>query len=350
MSDYSNTIRQGTPDQIANDLNYPWLKMLANRKDIYCHFYANWQSIPLPDGYDYYLVVYKHENVDLDWIKRQHVKGKIVVVFPGNAYDVDIPNVEFVGYAHLHKDLGKMIDMFGIHPSNPHKNYKFSIVCNRVTQSKIWVTTKLLESETDSLIILNTKWIEGKNVHNWNPTGVSLLDNLTRTFKEKYVHLNLTDDFDKSSDNHFNKNANPWQPLYTDTALHIVGGSFHYSYMGDYTYPGPDIDEKTLKCLLAGVPFLPAMQFDVYNYLSEFGLRFDYGFDTSFDADSGNLTRFVKLCKLIDKLSKWSIEEIISATADATEHNKQHIISGKFAEQCDQYNEIQTEKILKALQ
>lgn len=350
MYDYSDSIQRGTADELSKDLVYPWRELLIGRQDIYCSFYTDWSSDSLPNGYDYYLVVYKTENIDVNWLQNQQVQGKIVVVFPGFNYDLQIPNVEFIEYAHLHKDLQSMIELFGVQQSKPDKKHKFSTVCNRVTQSKIWITTQILENDPTSLVILNTDWIERKNVHNWESTGVSLLDNLTKTFRKKYINLNLTDSFDKVADNQFNKNANPWQPLYTDTALHIVGGSFHYSFMGDYTYPGPDIDEKTLKCLLAGVPFLPAMQFDVYNYLTQFGLRFDYKFDTSFDSDSGNLTRFENLCNLIHDLSKWSIREIVSATADATQHNKEHILTGKFAEQCDQYNETQLQKIFKALQ
>ena len=347
---FSQPLWQGIATQFDRPDVYPWMANLMNRSDIFCSFWSHWFTPDLPPGYDYYLVTYHIETINLHWLKQQKVDGKIIVVFPGKSYDLNITNVELIGYTELHNDLNKMISWFGIQEINTNKKYKFSTICNRITQGKIWSTTQILESEPNSPVILNPDWIEEKNVHNWEPTGVVFLDNLTHVFKEKYINLKLSDNFVNQTDNNQRVNSNPWQPYYTDTALHVVAGSFHYSYMGDYTYPGPDIDEKTLKCLLAGIPFLPAMQFDVYNYLSEFGLRFDYGFDTSFDSDPGNLTRFEKLCKLIDELSQWSIEEIVSATADATVHNKQYIISGKFAEQCNKYNEIQIQKIYKALQ
>lgn len=331
---------------------YPWMHELKNRTDVYCSFWAGWDKTELPTGYNFYLITYHIETIDYDYLVEQsaRVDGKIVVVFPGRSYDVNLSNVTLIGYIELHNDLSKMIEWFGVQDTNPNKQYKFSTVCNRVSQGKAWTTTQVLESEPNSLVILNPDWIEDKNVHNWELTGFEFLDNLTNTFREKYINMKLSDGFDNSKDNNQRINSNPWQPLYTDTALHIVAGSFHYSYMGDYTYPGPDIDEKTLKCLLAGVPFLPAMQFEVYDYLSSFGLRFDYDFDTSFDSDPGNLTRFQKLCILIDELSNWSINDIVAATRDATEHNKQHIVSGEFAKQCDQYNQQQVQKIFEALQ
>ena len=328
---------------------YPWMEKIKNRTDIFCSFWCHWATPDLPNGYDYYLVTYHIETVNLDWIKKQQVDGKIIVVFPGKSYGLEFPNVEFIGYTELHNDLHKMIDWFGVQDTNQNKKYKFSTICNRVSQGKIWTTTQILESEPNSLLILNTDWIEDKNVHNWTPCGVKYLDNLTNTFKNKYIDKKIVDDFNNETDNNQRKNSNPWQPYYTDSALHIVAGSFHYSFMDNYIYPGPDIDEKTLKCLLAGIPFLPAMQFDVYNYLSIFGLNFDYKFDTSFDSDPGNLTRFEKLCKLIDKLSKMEIEEIVQSTSDATNHNREHILNGTFAKTCNEYNQQQVEKIFKAL-
>ena len=341
---------KGIPEDFPYHDFYPWVKKLPKDKNIYCSFWCHWQSPDLIKGYDYYIVTYYTENINYEWLTNQKVDGKIIVIFPGRSYDCKISNVELIGYIGLHNDLNKIINWFGKKKINLNKQYKFSTICNRVTQGKIWTTTQILESESNSLVIHNPNWLEEKNVHHWIPTGNVYLDNLTNKYKEKYINLNLCDNFDKIKDNNQRINSNPWQPYYTDTALHIVGGSFHYSYMGDFTYPGPDIDEKTLKCLLAGVAFIPAMQFDVYNYLSKFGFIFDYNFDTSFDSDPGNLTRFEKICRLIDLLSNWSIEEIVNATKHSTSHNQEHILSGNFAKECNQYNQQQIEKIYSALQ
>ena len=357
--DFSEKNWQGPATDFSRFDIYPWINELPNKEKVFCSLWADWWQKDLPPGYEYYLVVWHTENVDLRWLKQQVklTKGKIIAVFDGEPYNVKIPGVEFIGYTELHNDLNKLLKWFGNQEVNNIKKYKFSTVCNRVSQGKIWTTTQLLErAAADSLIILHTDWIEDENVHNWKESGNQYLDNLTNIFKEKYINLEISDGFDNSL--HRLKHTitgNPWQPIYTDCALHVVAGSFHYSFMMDdvipypYIHPGPDIDEKTLKCLIAGIPFLPGMQFEVYKYLEKFGLRFDYGFDTSFDLDQGNLSRFEKLCKLISELSNWSIDNLISATHDATKFNKQHIISGDFYHLCNEYNQQQIEKIYKAL-
>lgn len=347
---FSPSSWQGPANKFEQLDVYHWMQELLHRKDIFCSFWNEWDTPDLPPDYNYYLVTYHIENIDLEWLQKQKVAGKIVVVFPGRSYSLQLPNIEFIGYTELHNDLNKMIDWFGVQHIQQDKKYKFSTICNRITQGKIWTTTQILECEPNSLLILNTDWIEDKNVHNWEPTGMHFLDNLTKVFREKYINLKLSDNFDNNTDNNQRINSNPWQSYYTDAALHVIAGSFHYSYMGDYTYPGPDIDEKTLKCLLAGTAFLPAMQFEVYDYLKQFGFEFDYKFDTSFDSDPGNLTRFEKLCKLIDELSKWTIGDIVSATEKSSLYNQQHILNGNFADACNQYNQKQVEKIYKALQ
>lgn len=328
---------------------YPWMALLSDREDIFCSLWSRWGTPDLPQGYDYYLVSYHTETIDLNWLKNQTVDGKIIVLFPGKDYNLSIPNIQFISYMELHNDLDKMIKWHGYHKTPQEKKNKFGTVCNRVTQSKIWTTTQILESESNSLIILNPDYFKNKNVHNWELTGVDFLDNLTNIFRKKYINLKLSDGFDNNKDNVQRVSSNPWQPLYTDVALHIVAGSFHYSLMNDYIYPGPDIDEKTLKCLLAGVAFLPGMQFEVYNWLEKFGLQFNYKFDTCFDSDEGNLSRFETLCKLIDTLSHWTNTEIIDATKDSTQFNLDFILSGGFKKECDKFNNTQIEQLMSAL-
>lgn len=353
---FSKPYWQGKASEFEQYNVYPWMTSLSHRNDIFCAFWCDWYQGQLPQGFDYYILTYHIEQINLEWLKKQEVDGKIIVVFPGRDYNLKVPNVTFIGYTELHNDLNQMIEWHGIQDIPLDKKYKFSTICNRITQSKIWTTTQILESEPNSLVILNKDWLQSKNIHNWNPTGTEYLDRLTEIFRKKYINLNLSDSFDNKKDNYQQKNSCPWQPYYTDTAIHIVAGSFHYSYMHDsdskegYIYPGPDIDEKTLKCLLAGIPFLPGMQFEVYDYLSSFGLNFDYNFDTSFDKDPGNISRFENLCKLIHCLSQWSIDEIISATKESTEYNKHCILDKTFEKACNEYNRQQIEKIYKSLQ
>lgn len=344
----------GTPDTFSRFDVYPWMSLLPKDKKIYCCFWQTWDSVDLPAGYDLYIISYHIENVNLPWLNQQRslVDGKFVVLFPGNSYSCDLPNTEFISYNSWHLDIEKIISWHGVAEANTVKKYKFSAVCNRTTQSKIWVTTKLLESSSPSLILHNPFFLEDKNVHSWKTTGNTMLDNLTQIYLEKYRNVSLTDDFDQY--NHQIKNSNPWQPLYTDTALHFTNGSFHYSYMEEqgkkYLYPGPDIDEKILKCLVAGIPFVACGQFEIYKTLSQLGLEFDYGFDLSWDCDPGNLTRFQKICELVDTLNDISIEELTAMTKKSTLHNKEFVCKQGFFSKCEQQRKFAIEKIFASIE
>ena len=342
----------GEPKNFTHHDLYPWVKKLPVNKNIFCLFWANWHNkIDLPNGYDYYIVSYQIENVDLEWLTQQQEKcnGQFIVLHPGYSYDCQLNNTTFITYTWLHQDLDKMISWWGVNPIPTNKKYKFSAICNRISQSKIWVTTKLLEtSREDSLIILNS-WLELKNVHNWQPTGNTNLDKLTDVYRTKYQTLELKDDFDQKKDNNQRRNSNPYQPVYQDSALHFVNGSFHYSQMTDYIWPGPDIDEKTLKCLLGGVAFIPCAQFETYKFLQDLGLEFDYDFDTSWDQDPGNLTRFDRICQLIDDLAQYSPTALLAKTQESTEFNRNFILDKKFHRNCEQINQQSLDQLFSLL-
>lgn len=337
---------------------YPWVKFLPSDKKIFCSFWSNWENnIDLPTGFDYYLISYHVENINLDWLSNQRIRttGKFIVLFPGNAYEYQLDNTEFISYIDWHEDIRKIVNWHGYKPATNSKKFKFSAVCNRITQSKVWVTTKLLEtSAEESLILHHPDNLKNKNVHNWIHTGNANLDLLTEIYIKKYQNLTLSDNFNPKTDNCQRINSDPWQPQYTDTALHFTNGSFHYSYMIEdtisYIYPGPDIDEKTLKCLVSGTPFIACGQFEIYKTLSNFGLNFDYDFDLTWDNDPGNISRFDKICNLIDYLLDFSTEDIIAMTSRATLHNLEFVRKGGFYQQCEQAKLLSIEKIFDCIQ
>jgi hypothetical protein len=339
---------EGTQDTIPLIIGYEWIKKLPN-KQIYFALFQRWPKQNLPSGYDYYIMSFHLEAVDLDWLKKQQVSGTIIVLHDGNNYNLNLPGVCFLSYFYWHYQLDLMYQWFG-HKQKSKPSYKFSAVCNRISQSKIWVTTKLLESaRPSSLIALNT-WLEEKNVHGWQPTGNDTLDSLTEIFRTIYLgQVIKVDDFDNATQNSQHITGNPWQPLYTDSVIHFTNESFHYSSMQEnnlsYTWPGPFITEKTLKCLLAGTAFVPVGQFDTYGVLSTLGLKFDYGFDTKWDRDPGNLSRFQSIVQLIDTLNQFDIDHLQMVTKDSNQHNQNHVISGQFGKQCQQRNNATIEKI-----
>jgi len=347
----------GEPKDFEYTDIYPWVKLLPKNQKIFCSFWQNWNNPhDLPPGHDFYIISYHIENINLAWMTQQRskVNGKFIVLFPGNSYDYHLENTEFISYCDWHRDIEKMLEWHGYRETPKFKKFKYSAICNRITQSKVWVTTKLLETaSSNSLILHNSRRLENKNVHNWELSGNNTLDRLTEIYCRKYRDLLISDGFDTKLDNIQRINSNPWQTQYIDTALHFTNGSFHYSYMTEndhaYIYPGPDIDEKTLKCLVAGVPFIACGQFEIYKTLSQLGLEFNYGFDLSWDNDQGNLSRFEKICNLIDVLNQYTQEEIIAMTEKSTLHNKEFVCKKGFYAVCEKIKKLSVEKIFDCL-
>jgi hypothetical protein len=338
---------EGTQDTIPSLTGYEWIKKLPDRR-IYFALFQRWPTITkstqnLPAGYDYYIVSFHLEAVDIAWLKKQQVTGPIIVLADGQSYNLKIPGVYFLTFFYWHYQFEQMHKWFGIKEKiNP--KYKFSAVCNRISQSKLWITTKLLNVAKESSLIILNPWLEEKNVHGWQTTGNAKLDQLTDLFRDQYLGQEIKiDDFDTVWDYRPKILGNPWQPLYQDCVVHFTNESFHYSAMIEdgekYTWPGPFITEKTLKCLLGGTAFVPVGQFETYRTLENLGLQFDYDFDTAWDSDPGNISRAESIINLIDELNQYSVEQLVNKTQDSSRYNQNHILSGKFFDQCQQKNE-----------
>lgn len=333
---------------------YPWIQKINRNKKVYCVLWAHWELLDLPSGYDYYLITFPLENINLQWLEDQRCKvdGRFVIIHSGKNYDYTLDNACFITYIEWHHHLDQMIDFHDVYPTKKQKKYKFSAICNRVTQSKAWIAAKLLDVSPDEALVYTNVWIEPKNVHHWELTGNKVLDNLTKLYRERHENSVNNDGFTQFGDQRYN--SNPWHDIYTNTALHFVLSSFHYSFMVSrdqktYIYPGPDIDEKTLKCLLGGIPFIACGQYDIYSHLQHVGFQFDYGLDLSFDSDPGNLSRFEKITKLIDDLSSMPKEEIVDITEKSTRHNKEYIIKKGLHAKCEQLKMVAVEQILEEL-
>jgi len=332
----------GTKEKIQMYSGYEWIKKLPDKK-IYFALFQSWFNIhDLPAGYDYYIVSFHLEVINIPWLEKQQVTGPIIVLADGQGYNTKIPGVCFLPFYYWHYQTQKMQEWFGIKEKVTPK-YKFSAVCNRVTQSKVWITTKLLETAKESSLIVLNSWIEEKNVHGWQATGNVKLDQLMQLFQQKYLGQEIKiDNFENATQNKQSITGTPWQPLYQDCAVHFTNESFHYSGMVEdekkYIWPGPFLTEKTLKCLLGGTAFVPVGQFETYRTLETLGLQFDYDFDTAWDLDSGNLSRAESIVNLIDSLNQYSAEQLLSKTQESTQYNQNYILSNKFFDRCQQKN------------
>jgi hypothetical protein len=353
------------PDSYYGELKFPlewpelnWLHLLP--KNTYLALWVNLPScsdrkIKLPIGRPLYVVSFHQERFDSDWIleQTQNINAPIIILCDESTYDFPLPaNVYVYKFYSRHHHIDQIIQWF---PEKQPRNikYKVSNICNRVTQSKLIVFTALMEYLLrEDLLVKLGDWVELKNVHDWQETGNQVLDHLTDIFKNQYLgKIIKIDEFNNQVHNIQGINSNPWQPVYTEAALHFTSESYHYSLMhtehGQFIMPGPAFSEKTFKCLIAGTPFVPVGQFESYKHLTELGLKFDYGdIDLSWDNDPGNLTRMSSIVELIKSLRKYGIADIVEMTRDSSEHNTEHIWSGKLKKLCQEHNEKIANKIL----
>jgi hypothetical protein len=310
------------------------------------HLHSQWHSSDhqLPKGYKYYVLSWHGEYMDHEWIKAQNITEPVIVLHDWNHYiPSSLPdNFITIRWIHWHYPLEKMVEWFGTKYTK-NIRYKASAFCNRITQSKVWITTALLNylDETQRLISLSD-WLEEKNVHHWEPTGNTMLDDLQNNFRTNWIGKKISIDNFINDQNFQRYTANPAHPAYQECALHFTNESWHYSLMQEqnkkYIFPGPNFSEKTLKCLLGGTAFIPVGQFDVYRTLNQLGMQFDYEFDVSFDQDPGNISRAEKIVNLIRSLDQYTANDLFEMTRKSSQHNQEHIVSRDFFNLCESKN------------
>lgn len=331
-----------------NDIIFP--------KKTYFHLHGHWNpDYNLPDEYDLYIVSWHLEHIDFDWINRQSRSKKIIVLSDLNDYQYPWPqNVFYVRWIYWHIAIDQMIELFGLQ-DNKVIGYKASAFCNRITQSKLIITTALLEYLTpDEILVSLSDWLEEKNVHFFQKTGRADIDALVDIFRAKYQGMSKRIDDFTNDFNFQHHTANPYTVAYQQTALHFTNESFHYSLMQlsdgqECIIPGPHLSEKTFKCLLGGTAFISVGQFDVYRTLTDLGLMFDYDIDLSFDQEPGNLTRLSLIVDLIKELKNRDTLVLYQSTKNSTEHNRQQILNGNFFKNCEDHNSRSLEKIKSLL-
>lgn len=330
--------------QDINDSRMTWLNELG--QNVYCALWQSWPTHDLPKGYSKYVISFHLEAVDVEWLKHQAsmIESTIIVLSDSNYYDCPFPsNVKCYTYYWWHYQLKQLQEWF---PNPVYKDikYKFSNICNRITQSKLLVTTVLLElAREDSLIKLST-W-EGHDSRIKSPNA--RLEEIRELFYSKYFGTIIDLDDSKEFKNIQSYSANPWTPLYQNSAIHLTNESFHYSYMGDYTYPGPFLTEKTLKCLAGATGFIVVGQFDTYNTLSQLGLKFNYGFDITYDQDPGNLTRLEKIVNILREMCNLNKHDLFELTKTSAEYNQKIIQDGIFYHNCIEHNDKIQQQICK---
>ena len=352
----------GEVDKITNFGFHPWIENLKG-KSVFVSLSTSWpvdtSSLPvdlMPRGYKYY--IFSGDSVMLSWIDQmaEYLQAPVIYLSLPKTYDYRSlsPNVHFFPFTFLHQMCSK-IQQLDTTTTNKNIKYKVSALTQRVTQSKaiIFSAIKKYLDAQDCLLSLNSTNIALKNVHNWEPTGNSLCDEMMEEFFNNWQNqIFAVDDFFL---NHTEYKQNSFNhPAYTQAALNFAQESYHYSLQHNngrqYICPGPFLSEKTLKCLLSGTAFISSSQFDVYGYLAESGMKFDYGaLDLSYDQDPGDLTRLTGVINLVKKLDQWSAQDLYNMTRDSSQHNQEVMLSGDFYRHCESQNQQSIEKIFNLI-
>lgn len=350
----------GHINQLPEDLDgYQWLKELYNKNIYLALSLSGWEKEKdLPNGYEYYILSFHYEQINLLWLQRQakRLNGKLFVFHDGNFYNYNIDNVVFVTLYTWHYQLDKIINWHNPVIYDKSITKKVSAFCNRITESKLLIFTAIAEYiGFDNSIITLSDWLEKDNIYSPSDSVPIPIRKLSDIFFEKYYGtIYKNDKFDPEVDNNNKYTTNPNIPALQECAIHFTNESFHYSdishHIGDYQHPGPYLTEKTLKCLISQTAFVPVGQFDTYGTLEQLGFEFNYNFDTSFDSIIGDFTRLEAIINLIKQFANMSKEELFEGTRDSSIHNYNHIISGDFYDICEEINKKSIEKVFNMIE
>ncbi len=348
---------QGSCDKIIDD-EYAWLADLG--KNAYAALYQTWTSTQqdLPQGFELYVISFHVEAINLDWLQRQSkiLQVPIVVLSDGRWYDLSIKGVKFYTYHYWHRQIDRLLEWYPDPNLNQKKvTKKASAICYRVGLNKAIITAALLENLIDDdRVIAFGDWIDS-DLESYKPSGWTKIDHAVRYFRQncqgKKIELDIPLSQKLNSlDTYYQDIASDYRiSAYQDCALNFTNESFTYSLMhnsqGRYIHPGPMLTEKTLKCIVSGTAFIPTGQFETYHVLESLGLKFDYGFDTSWDRDPGNLSRLTSVIELIENLQDMDASTIYSLTQQSTQHN-QSMIFGDFQKNCRTINDFTKQALL----
>jgi hypothetical protein len=331
--------------EITEEILYwwPWVDNLKN-KNIWLALAQSWKpdgtfpDIP-PPGYEYYII--SGDSLMFGFAEKIYeATGGKVIQLSGPLVESDFTTdcIKYVPYTYDHQRIARISTQW---PIAKDIKYKASALTNRLTQSKAIIFSALssLLDTTDFIGSLNYAHTKLKDVHNWEMSCNDICNTHTTNFICAWLDKKITLPNDDRIQGSYNN------PAYQNSALNFTQESYHYSYMtgingNSYIEPGPFLTEKTWKCIQSKTAFIPVGQYQSYVWLSQMGMKFDYGpLDLSFDQDPGNLTRLEKIVNLIQSLNQWTAQELFEMTRDSCEHNYEHVSSQAFWKNCEKHNQ-----------
>ena len=297
-------------------------------------------------SFDRYVVSFHTEYLNVDRIIEQAILVHPKPVLLITDYDIDIhpvwpDNITFARNVTIYHQIRLASELYGINSNPLIPDYKLSSLSMRVSQYKAFVTAYLIEQFNHNELILS--------YHNWLlDDALDHIDNIPPLDHLKNLNLNIGKKFINLQDESKIVNRSPisntnWHvPAYTNALVNVTNESYHYtdSVKKDqhFTYPTAYITEKTFKPLLAGRPFIPVGQAGTIKFLNELGFTNDFGFDLSFDNDTGDLTRIKGVFDVLDYVVSTPIQDLYESSLKSVIHNSNHVINGGLEFACEKLN------------
>ena len=324
---------------------------ISLKSDTFVGLNLFWPAWDLPQNCRQYLISFHTEYIHLTWVLEQAKKvypKKIIVI---SDFDVKLhpawpDNIVWLQQRTIHKQLALSVSHHGYCNQPTLPRYKFSSLCFRVDQYKLFVTAFLLKHVPRDDMILT---YHDKKLGPW-PDDIAIED----------LDLNLSAEFVNFNDN-FNKLKNypiantRWaMPPFQDALVNLTNESIAASerILDSHliNLPGPYLTEKTFKPLLSARPFIAVGQFEILKELQQVGFDTNFGLPNDYDADSNNATRIKKIFNAIQYANSCKIQDLFDASYDAVVHNANHVISGSLHEQCNYLNKAHREFLISILE
>jgi len=166
---------------------------------------------------------------------------------------------------------------------------------------------------------------------------------LIEFYHENLKHLSIPlDDFnDTRFSNYFNE-----IPAYTECLVNVTNETYQTTVEENYVMSGPFLTEKTWKPLLAGCALIPQGMPNTYSYLQKFGFVFDYPWDTEFDQQIPDFTRYLGVLRTIDLVLESDFDSLANSVEHSNRYNFEHVRSKDFLDRVKSINQTSLQNFL----
>jgi hypothetical protein len=328
-------------------------------KGVYWLVRSSSPRLDLPRGYRAYIVA--TEGAELDWLQDQSQKVSAPIFCINNILNFygafqNHESVFYLPWVDWHHQMRRMIDLFGAKVTKSiDKKISALSAMKRLNKAVTLAAVYTLFDEQDRIISHYDKSYRSIDEQFVKIDNYDMVSRYIDIYDRDLRHREITfDDFsryrfaDPSVEN-MQHSYDYLGAAYQECAINVTNESmfqsFHTGDQASYIIPGPHVTEKTLKCLVGETAFLNNGNFEMYKTLRRLGFQFDYGLDLSYDDVKEDYARLQGLISVLESIANMPAQDLFDQTRDSCQHNKDHIVSGRFADICETINQRTVEFI-----